>query len=58
MWGTKTRGWASSTSRLDENKWKTILQAAIEKMDLSGVDEFEGDVEEGGGLDPRAFIEL
>ena len=54
----KTHGWASSTSRLDENKWKTILQAAVEKMDLSGVDEFEGDVEEGGGLDPRAFIEL
>lgn len=59
VWGTKTRGWAASTSRLDENKWKNILHAAVEKLDLSGAD--EGDVEEGGNggvLDPRALIEI
>ena len=53
MWGTKTRGWAASTSHLDKDKWKKILSATVEKMDLSGADE---DVEEGangGPSDPR-----
>lgn len=59
VWGTKTRGWAASTSRLDDNKWKAILKAAVEKIDLSCAD--EGDVEEGadgGAFDPRALIEI
>lgn len=58
VWGTKTRGWASS-SRLDEKKWKAILHAAVEQLDMSGAD--EGDAEEGdsgGVLDPRALIEI
>ena len=32
VWGTKTHGWAASTSCLDENKWKLILQAAIGRV--------------------------
>lgn len=59
VWGVKTRGWAASTSRLDEKKWSMILKAAVEKMDLSGAD--EGDVEEngnGGASDPRGMIEI
>jgi hypothetical protein len=59
VWGAKTRGWAASTSRLDANKWKNILDAAVEKMDLTGAD--DGDVEEGANarvFDPRAMIEI
>ena len=56
----KTHGWAVSTSCLDENKWKPILQAAVEQMDMmSGGD--DGDAEEGANgrvLDPRALIEI
>jgi hypothetical protein len=65
VWGAKTRGWAASAARLeeDENKWKSILQAAVEKMDLSGAQADEGEVEDfkgrnGGVLDPRALIEI
>ena len=59
VWGAKTRGWAASTSRIDDKKWSVILHAAVEKMDWSGAD--EGDVEEGangGVFDPRALIEI
>ena len=59
VWGAKTRGWAASTSRLDQIKWKAILTAAVEKINWSGAD--EGDTEDGangGALDPRALIEI
>ena len=59
VWGAKTHGQAASTTHLDDNKWKTILQAAVEKMDWTGVN--EGDVEEGangGAFDPCALIEI
>jgi hypothetical protein len=59
VWGTKTRGWAASTGRLDKIKWKSILDAAVAKLDMSGAD--EGDAEEGangGAFDPRAMIEI
>lgn len=59
MWGAKTRGWAASINRLDEDKWKKILKAAVDKMDMSGID--EGDMEEGANgepCDPHALIEL
>ena len=58
VWGEKTRGWVAATVRLDEDKWKPILHAAVDMMDC-GVD--EGDVEEGangGMIDPRALIEI
>lgn len=61
VWGTKTRGWAASTVRLEDDKWKNILNAAVEKMDLCGGQADEGDVEEGpsgGASDPRALIEI
>ena len=57
VWGGKTRGWAASVSRLDDIKWKAILNAAVDKVDWSE----EGDVEEGigeGDFDPRSLIEL
>jgi hypothetical protein len=40
VWGMKTRGWAMTTARLEEeSKWDGILHAAVEKLDLSGADE-------------------
>ena len=60
VWGTKTHGWAASTSHLNENKWKLILQAAVEQMDMMfGCD--DGNAEEdanGRVLDPCALIEI
>ena len=59
VWGAKTRGWVTATIRLDESKWKSILHAAVEKMDSSCAD--EGETEEGsngGALDPRGLIEI
>jgi hypothetical protein len=37
---------------------KKILQAAVEKMDLSGTDEGGEEGANGGPCDPRALIEL
>ena len=59
VWGAKTRGWAASTCRLDESKWRIVIQAAVDKMDWSGAD--EGDVDEGangGPFDPCSLIEI
>ena len=58
VWGAKTRGWASSTGRLDESKWEIILHAAIEKMDWSGADEDVDEGANGGPFDPRSLIEI
>ncbi|KAF8800095.1 hypothetical protein BYT27DRAFT_7149065 [Phlegmacium glaucopus] len=59
VWGGKTRGWAASTARLDDTKWRVILHAAVDKMDWNADD---GDVEEGTGsggtFDPRSLIEI
>ena len=60
VWGGKTRGWAASARRLDDDKWTIILQAAMEKFDWSG-DEGDMDHEEdqsGGTFDPRSLIEI
>lgn len=58
-WGEKTRGWVGGIERLDENKWKIILRAAVEKMDLTGADEGDAvDGANGGTIDPRALIEI
>jgi hypothetical protein len=57
-WGVKTRGWVAATKRLDKDKWKSILQAAVDRIDSAGD---EGDLEEGangGAIDPRALIEI
>ena len=57
VWGGKTHGWAASTLRLDDFKWKTILHAAVDRVDWSTE---SGDVEEGTGgeFDPRSLIEI
>lgn len=58
VWGRKTRGWVGAASRLDDNQWRAILHAAVDKVDWSADD---GDVEEGtgeGALDPRSLIEI
>jgi hypothetical protein len=60
VWGVKTRGWAAAATRLDDIKWRTILHAAVDKVDWSA-DDGLGDVEEGtggGALDPRSMIEI
>ena len=59
VWGEKrTRGWALSTTRLDEKKWRAVLQAAVEKMDWSGVDDSDLEGASGKSTDPRALIEI
>ena len=58
MWGAKTRGWVGAASRLDDNQWRVILRAAVNKVDWSTN---EGDGEEGDGagrLDPCSLIEI
>jgi len=58
VWGGKTCGWAASTSRLDDTKWKVILHTAVDKINWSADD---GDAEEGtsgGTFDPRSLIEI
>ena len=46
VWGAKTRGWVGAASRLDDNQWRVILHAAVDKVDWSTN---EGDGEEGDG---------
>ena len=57
VWGGKTRGWATAASHLDDNKWRLVLHAAVDKVDWAAED---GDVEEGGEgeFDPRSLVEL
>ena len=58
VWGGKTRGWVGAASRLDDNQWRVILHAAVDKVDWSYN---EGDAEEGtssGALDPRSLIKI
>jgi len=58
VWGGKTRGWAASTSRLDDTKWKVILHTAAEKINWSADDNDAEDGTSGGTLDPRSLIEI
>ncbi|KAF8957908.1 hypothetical protein BDZ97DRAFT_1844032, partial [Flammula alnicola] len=53
-WGEKTRGWAGSTKRLGEEKWKAVIEAASAFVE-DGPDSRE---EEGGegAQDPRSLI--
>ena len=59
VWGGKTCAWAVSACCLDCNKWTTILQAAMEKMDWSGDDgDMDCEDQSGGTSDPRSLIEI
>lgn len=55
----KTRGYVELAKKLDRPKQTLILTAGVSKIDLSSVDEDDG--EEGiavGAKDPRAFLEI
>lgn len=57
VWGGKTRGWAAAASRLDDEKWKVILHAAVDKVDWS-VDDGDEEGTGEGTSDPRSLIEI
>jgi hypothetical protein len=54
-WGSKTRGWTESASRLAPEDWAYIFKEANRRAGLNGLVDDEDTVEY---LDPRATIEL
>lgn len=55
-WGSKARGWAQSTSRLDLEQWMVIDAEATARVKKLAQDEAAG--EDTPGVDPRAMLEL
>ena len=53
-WGEITRSWVCAARRLNAEKWRVILTAAVSNVDFSGMDE----AEEVRDNDPRAMIDI
>ena len=58
-WGVKTRGYVALAKKLDKPKQNLIMTAGVSTIDLSSVDDEDG--EDGvadAAKDPRAFLEI
>ena len=53
-WGEITRSWVCAGKRLNAEKWRDILTAAVSNVDFSNMDE----AEEVRDHDPRAMIDI
>ena len=56
-WGSRARGWAQSTSRLDFEQWRAIDAEATARVKKLPQDEAAGE-DIPLGVDPRAMLEL
>jgi hypothetical protein len=55
-WGSKSRGWSQSTSRLNAEQWRLIDAEATIRSKKLPQDDANG--EEGSEVDPRAVLDL
>jgi hypothetical protein len=53
-WGDITRSWVGAARRLNAEKWRMVLSAAVSNVDFSNMDE----TQEVGDNDPRAMIDI
>ena len=59
-WGVKTRGYVTLAKKLDALKQNLIMSAGVSTIDLSSVDDEDGEdgVIDAAAKDPRAFLEI
>ena len=60
MWGMKTRGYVELAKKLDRPKQNLIIAAGVSTIDLSSIDDEDGEdgVVADAAKDPRAFLEI
>lgn len=56
-WGEKTQAWTASASRLSNEKWELICQAALSHVN-NNLNDGKDDGMDTGGVDPRVFIKI